>query len=351
MNAAAKRRGSPSLELTGEDVNDGERRRRRRLLVALAVTGAAATEIDGLRRAVASSSLGRIEPHVTLVAPINVREDAVLDAFALVRRQAAVEPIAAVLGPARTFAPRNPVVYLEVSGEVAALDRLRRQVSSPPLAPPQGRGERAFVPHVTIASGMDQAAINSAIDAFADYRIDVTLSVLCVYEQDAFVRRHPWRRVADVMLGSRATVGRGGRELTFVESTVAAPDAALLMRRCDDECTSDEPFCVSVLDADAVVALARGAVVGNRLEVRSFVVEPERRRQGIGGQLLSQLERSASARGLGALVIFGPDDEGDETLFTRRGYRRAGMFASGADRDLVVYERRLGALGDVSRVR
>jgi hypothetical protein len=48
---------------------------RRRLGVVLLVPDPVRREIDGLRRALGAGSLGRVPAHLTLVPPVNVRED------------------------------------------------------------------------------------------------------------------------------------------------------------------------------------------------------------------------------------------------------------------------------------
>ncbi|MGH9074321.1 MAG: 2'-5' RNA ligase family protein, partial [Acidimicrobiales bacterium] len=124
--------------------------RRLRLAVALLVPAPVAAEVDGLRRALRSGALGRIPPHVTLVPPVNVREQdlgAVLERLRGAARGA--RPFRLTLGPMATFWPRNPVLYLAVGGPgVEALGRLRDAlVAEPPLR----RGPRAGPPAQAVA--------------------------------------------------------------------------------------------------------------------------------------------------------------------------------------------------------
>jgi 2'-5' RNA ligase len=88
---------------------------KRRLGVVLLVPPPWAAEIDGLRRALGDGALGRIAPHLTLVPPVNVREEDVPAALAVLRSAAAEvdgPSLVVRLGPAATFSPENPVVYL-----------------------------------------------------------------------------------------------------------------------------------------------------------------------------------------------------------------------------------------------
>src|SRR3954469_23264641 len=117
-----------------------------RLASALLVPEPFVREIDGLRRAL-GENLERVAPHLTLVPPVNVRVDDLGSALAVLRKAAAlVDPITVTLGPPVTFHPVNPVVYLEVGGDVDAVHRVRSAVFAAPLSRSMTHG---FVPHVT----------------------------------------------------------------------------------------------------------------------------------------------------------------------------------------------------------
>jgi 2'-5' RNA ligase len=165
---------------------------RRRLGVVLLVPEPAATEIDGLRRALGDGALGRIPAHLTLVPPVNVRVDDVGEALAVLRAAAGrTGPLDLRLGPATTFDPVTPVVYLDVGGDVAALHALREAVMRPPLERPL---TLPFVPHVTLADEIDPARIPAAVAALADYVVDVRCEAVHLLEEG---RARVWRPIAD----------------------------------------------------------------------------------------------------------------------------------------------------------
>jgi 2'-5' RNA ligase len=171
---------------------------RRRLGVALLVPPPVATEIDGLRRALGDGSLGRIPAHLTLVPPVNVREDALPDALAVLRAAArASGPLDLRIGPAATFDPVTPVVYLAVGGAVDALRALRERVFLPPLARDL---THPFVPHVTVADEMDPARIPVAVAALGDFVVDVRFGAVHLLEER---RGHAWEPIADAPLTRR----------------------------------------------------------------------------------------------------------------------------------------------------
>ena len=76
----------------------------------------------------------RVPPHVTLVPPVNVNDRDVL-ARARRRSRAAVprRPFTLRLGPAVTFHPVTPTVYLAVGGDLDALHRFVTACSARPL--------------------------------------------------------------------------------------------------------------------------------------------------------------------------------------------------------------------------
>jgi 2'-5' RNA ligase len=171
---------------------------RRRLGVALLVPQPLATEIDGLRRALGDGAFGRIPVHLTLVPPVNVREDAMaaaLDVLSAAAKQ--TRPLQLSLGPAATFHPATPVVYLDVAGDIDGLRALHDRVFREPL---ERSLTHEFVPHVTLADDLDPARIPAAVAALADFRVDVTVDRVHLLEEG---RGRMWRPIADAAFSRR----------------------------------------------------------------------------------------------------------------------------------------------------
>ena len=232
---------------------------KRRLGVALLLPPPFDREVDALRRACDDGALGRIPSHLTLVPPVNVREDAMSDALRVLRAaSASVRPFTLQLGPPATFLPHNPTLYLAVSGPGAdALVALRDRVFSEPLKRPL---TWSFVPHVTIA---------------------------------------------DAPFASPAIVGRGGIELELTVSEHGDPDVRAFADRewyahgvdvLGPDFPPEEPFTIVARRNGDIVGIADGWTHGGVAYLRDLMVAREQRSQGIGGRLLAAFESLAAER-------------------------------------------------------
>ena len=189
---------------------------RLRLASALLVPEPTAREIDGLRRAL-GEDLDRVPPHLTLVPPVNVRVDELGVALGVLRRAAAaMEPITVTLGPAVTFHPVNPVVYLEVGGDVDAVRRVRETVFVPPL---ERSISHDFVPHVTLVESTTPERIDAALVALRDYVVEVTFDAAHLLQE----HNRRWHPIADARFEPVLLVGRGGIETEITVSSLADP--------------------------------------------------------------------------------------------------------------------------------
>ncbi len=229
---------------------------RRRLGVVLPVPVPVAHEVDGLRRACGDGMLARVQPHLTLVPPVNIREGELGRALGVVRAAAAEigRPITVGLGPVRSFAPVSPTVYLAVTGDAAAVvTRLRDAVFRAPLA---RTVSHPFVPHVTLADEIDGTRIDAAVTALADYRVTVTFDRVHVLEEGP---GRVWSPIAEARLEGARIVGRGGLPLELSVSDVVDPEAGAVLAAEDDAAVGEPPA-----DAVPLVVTARidGAVCG-----------------------------------------------------------------------------------------
>lgn len=233
-----------------------------RLGVALLLPEPVRTEVEGLRRALGDPTLPRIPPHLTLVPPVNVREDRLSDALAVLRQAAAAtKPLRLTLGPPATFLPANPTIYLEVAGDLAVRDRVFREPLARSLTWP-------FVPHVTIADDIDPQRIPAALAALADYRAEITVDRVHLLQEG---EGRTWAPIADAPFAAPAVIGRGGLPLEITVTDRLDPQAAAL----EDDTRL------------AITGRRDGRVVGTA--TASLAVDPAHREEGIEGRLLVHL--------------------------------------------------------------
>ncbi|MEO7557159.1 MAG: 2'-5' RNA ligase family protein [Acidimicrobiales bacterium] len=172
---------------------------RRRFAVALLLPDGLSREVDGLRRGLGDDR-AHVAPHLTLVPPVNVREDAVPEALAVLNAAAStVEPFDLELGPVATFHPVNPVVYLAVRGALDGLTALRGALFFAPLARVV---DHPFVPHVTIGTEVARERIPAALAALADFDARWPVRTVDLLEDHA-PGRCRWNPVAEAPLGHR----------------------------------------------------------------------------------------------------------------------------------------------------
>lgn len=255
-----------------------------RLGVALLVPPPYDRGVNALRLALGDPALSRIPPHLTLVPPVNVREDRLADALRVLREAAATtKPIELVLGAPATFLPVNPVLYLDVGGDVEALLELRDRVFREPLA---RELTWPFVPHVTIADEAEPDRIEAAVEALASFRVRVT------FERVHLLRENPgrvWEPMADATFATPAVIGRGGLPLELTVTERLDPEGAALRDR--------RPFAITARRDGAVVGAAHGWSDGSVLHIDDLVVDEPHRRQGIAGHLAAAVRSLAAERG------------------------------------------------------
>jgi len=153
---------------------------RRRFAVALLVPPPVSIEIDGLRRALGDRQLGRIDPHITIIPPINLREDQIGDALAVVQAAArSAGPMTLTLGPVDTFAETSPVRFLAVEPWEPVVE-LHRACWTDVLDRPE---KRPFHPHCTVdIDGGPTEGPDPALDLLAGFRAQVELDRVTVLE-------------------------------------------------------------------------------------------------------------------------------------------------------------------------
>jgi len=292
--------------------------------VVLLITGAAALEIDGLRRAVGDPWLERVPPHLTLVPPVNVRESDLASGLAVLRAAAAEErPFTLELGPTATFLPASPVLYLEIAGEVEPVHRLRERVF---VAPFTRELEFPFVPHVTLLHEGDPGAIVRARAALTAYRTTVAIDRVHLLEEQDRV----WRPAADAVLTAPAVIGRGSLPLEVTESEVPDPAARAFAERewkLLDEASfgpgtrwERHPFALTARRHAGVIGVATGWTGLGVAYLSELMVAAGNRGEGIGSHLLAAFEALAVRRGCARLALRTDVGSTTPAFYAARGW-------------------------------
>ncbi len=339
---------------------------RLRLGAALMLPAPLAGEVQGLRRACGDH--GRMAPHLTLVPPVNVRRDEVDEALSVLRRAASqTRPFTLTLGPPATFLPDNPVLYLEVGGDVDALVELRSRIFVGPLSRTL---TWPFTPHVTICDSGEPTRLEAAVVALADFRVDFVVErVHLLHEQPHDGHRHRrWVPFLDAVLAEPVVVGRGGFELELIPSecfdawsraTVASwqqeePGASgesgesggrpplLSGDARADEAGADEagelasvdeqwdlpgvaepvgrPLVLRAVHDGALVGVLIGHRSGHVGVIESGIVAPDQRRHGIARHLLGAFVSAMADEGASQVSAWAPAGSPGEHWLRAAGF-------------------------------
>lgn len=248
---------------------------RRKLGVALLIPRNLAPEIDGIRRALGAPDVAQVAPHITLVLPINVRDEDVDAAIALVRDVAAAEnPLDIVIGPLDTFYPVTPVLYLRVSGPgFDTITRLRDALDAGPLAQEL---THPFVPHVTLNGEATDAQVAGAQASITHFIEHVHLDTVTVLEQN---EDKVWRPIADAPLGAEPTTRTIGGSPVTLAVTKYPTDVGSTMGRY-------RSLSIEAFVDGRVVGLAHGHYAPEGIAwLDELVVTRETRGTGIGAHL------------------------------------------------------------------
>jgi 2'-5' RNA ligase len=166
--------------------------------VSIAVPEPQGSHLQELRAGFGDAAAHGIPTHVTLLPPteVDALELPAIEAH-LMEVAAAGRPFSMRLSGTGTFRPLSPVVYVQVVEGAEACTWLQKQVrdASGPVA-----RELLFPyhPHVTVAHGIDEAAMDRAYEELADYEAEWPCTGFALYEQgpDGI-----WRKLRDFAFG------------------------------------------------------------------------------------------------------------------------------------------------------
>jgi ribosomal protein S18 acetylase RimI-like enzyme len=286
-------------------------------------------EIDALRRAVGEGESSRIAPHLTLVPPVNVRDEDLDAAVAVLQRAAAAQrgPIRLELGPVTSFAPVNPTLHLAVGGDLDAVHRVRDAVFTAPLERPL---THPFDPHVTLVE--ESTHIDEAIASLAGYRAECTISAIHLMRESRDEDHNRiWRPIADAPFGRRpGVVGRGGLELELTPTGSLPPAAARWIdqrwddfdvERYGDLRPKEEPIGIVARRDGQIVGAAQGDVRHwGEAYLANLIVAAEVRNEGVGAHVVAAFASLAAERGATYLTLRTEADGRSRAFYERLGF-------------------------------
>ncbi|WP_225825113.1 2'-5' RNA ligase family protein [Streptomyces naphthomycinicus] len=176
--------------------------------VSIAVPEPHGSLLQELRAGFGDAAAHGIPTHVTLLPPTEV-EAADLPAIEahLTGVAAAGRPFPMRLSGTGTFRPLSPVVYVRVVQGAEACARLQQRVrdASGPVA---RELQFPYHPHVTVAHGIDEAAMDRAFEDLAGYDAQWPCTGFALYEQGA---DGVWRKLREYTFGGSVVPPQPGQ--------------------------------------------------------------------------------------------------------------------------------------------
>ncbi|MET9383801.1 2'-5' RNA ligase family protein [Streptomyces sp. NPDC002928] len=162
--------------------------------VSIAVPEPHGSQLQELRAGFGDAAAHGIPTHVTLLPPTEVDAGLVPAVEAhLIEVAGAGRPFPMRLSGTGTFRPLSPVVYVRIvtGAEVCAWLQKQVRAASGPVA---RELQFPYHPHVTVAHGIDDAAMDRAFEELADYEAEWPCTGFALYEQGA---DDVWRKLRE----------------------------------------------------------------------------------------------------------------------------------------------------------
>ncbi|MFF7966161.1 2'-5' RNA ligase family protein [Streptomyces sp. NPDC007903] len=148
-----------------------------------------------------------IPTHITLLPPTEVDEAdlAAVDAH-LAEVAATGRPFPMLLSGTGTFRPLSPVVYVRIEQGAEECTELQQQVRDA-SGPVPRELQFPYHPHVTVAHGIEEAAMDRAFEELAGFEAAWPCTGFALYEQG---RDGVWRKLRDYWFGSPVVPPQAG---------------------------------------------------------------------------------------------------------------------------------------------
>ncbi|MTB71878.1 2'-5' RNA ligase family protein [Arsenicicoccus sp. MKL-02] len=172
--------------------------------VSIAIPDPWGCELQRARLSYGDEQARGIPTHVTVLPPTEV-DDAAMDDIHehLLRAAGSVPPFLLELRGTGTFHPVSPVVFIQVARGIPSCEQLEARVRDGVLA-----RELSFTyhPHVTVAHGLPDDALERAHAELADYHAQFAVDAFSLYVQGEDgvwrpIRRYPLGDAGEAFVG------------------------------------------------------------------------------------------------------------------------------------------------------
>jgi GNAT superfamily N-acetyltransferase len=212
-----------------------------------------------------------------------------------------------------------------------------------------GHPRRPFVPHVTLASRLHDEVVASALASLSKYRVNTVIERLSLLEQRYEDATRRWDVVGAIEFGGIALRGRGGRELTFQVASQLDPNDAEWVKDAWEayrkftygkDVSPDQSYAITARHQGSIVGCATGVLRGQICELGVLIVDAAHRNEGIGAQLLKEVEYLARVKGASRMLLRTLCAGSAVGFYEARGYRRVAILPTWREgRDFAVLER------------
>ena len=151
--------------------------------VSLPIPAPYAAQLQQARRSAGDPLADAVPPHVTLMPPTPVDEEALAGLEEHLHGVASAYPsFRMTLRGTGTFRPVSPVVFVAVAEGISQCEQLEQSVRSGPV---ERKLEFIYHPHVTIAHHVDDAALDDVFARLATFECSFQVTGLDLYEHGA----------------------------------------------------------------------------------------------------------------------------------------------------------------------
>jgi 2'-5' RNA ligase len=167
--------------------------------VAVEVPEPWASRLRAARASYGDPQAQQVPPHVTLVPPTRLDPTGLNAVVAFIREASRGHTgFTMHLRGTATFRPVSPVVHIQVVQGVANCEQLERALRAGPLAQEL---HFPYHPHVTVAQGVSDAALDRAFDELAGFEAVFPVEKICLFTLGT---DHVWRVASQIRLEAAA---------------------------------------------------------------------------------------------------------------------------------------------------